>query len=591
MLLSDILTPKIGLGGFFDALERGVPLVLHVLTCRYLRSKDSYNTMNFSTALKIADVDDYISPSLECIKPVKIPQFVGKTESITISEDGTYVATNDSGEKYTLAKAKIDLNDCLSCSGCITTAETVLVSQHSVDTFLNLLKEREKYEIVMALSPQSLASLTASLQRGGESSLPQGVVEAFAKVSKEGRPTMRSVRAFCTHLLHSHGVVSQPLLDTTWSRDVTLAATAEEFVSAFADHADAPKLPVLTGICPGWVCYAEKTHFKVPSKSTSGDVGGDSNREEPFLLQHISRVRSPQQLLAGVLKQAAGGTSERRLFLVFVMPCYDKKLEASRSQFLLHGDDGVAEKEADLVLGTNEFVAVLDAIREKPAAVPVDTRPDENPLDQRLFQLLGREWREGSGGYAFAVLRHAAEQLFHLHLPLDVTEDLRVLTRHLGNNDLQEILLFDSVEDCEAAARSAPVGRTPYRHTEATPTPLLAFLVANGFRNIQTVVQQLKRAHTKAHSRHSTVRAEAPFDFVEIMACPNGCLNGGAQLKTDLADVSQAYFSLGQKDVLRSKVAQQLFASLDHANKRRTCYTTYQAVPKVEITNPSVLKW
>ncbi|VDK24026.1 unnamed protein product [Taenia asiatica] len=563
--------------------------------------------MNFSTALKIADVDDYISPSLECIKPVKIPQFVGKTGSITIGEDGTYVATNDSGEKYTLSKAKIDLNDCLSCSGCITTAETVLVSQHSVDTFLNLLKEREKYEILVALSPQSLASLTASLQGGGGSSLPQGVVEAFAKVSEGSRPTMQSVRAFCAHLLHSHGVVSQPLLDTTWSRDVTLVATAEEFVSAFADHADAPKLPILTGICPGWVCYAEKTHFKVPSKSTSGDVGGDNNREEPFLLQHISRVRSPQQLLAGVLKQAASGTSERRLFLVFVMPCYDKKLEASRSQFLLHGD-GVAEKEADLVLGTNEFVAVLDAIREKPAAAPVDTRPDENPLDQRLFQLLGREWREGaegkdkdpctyrhagsgSGGYAFAVLRHAAEQLFHLHVPLDVTEDPRVLTRHLGNNDLQEILLFDSVEDCEAAARSAPVGRTPYRHTEATPTPLLAFLVANGFRNIQTVVQQLKRAHTRAHSRHSTVRAEAPFDFVEIMACPNGCLNGGAQLKTAIADVSQAYFSLGQKDVLKSEVAQQLLASLDHANKRRTCYTTYQAVPKVEITNPSVLKW
>lgn len=497
--------------------------------------------MHFSAALKIADVDDYISPSLECIKPVKIPRSVDETKSITIGEDGTYVATNESGEKYTLAKAKIDLNDCLSCSGCITTAETVLVSQHSVDTFLNLLKEREKYEVVVALSPQSLASLTASLQRGSESSFPQRVREAFAKVSEESGTTMSNVRTFCARLLHSHGAVSRPFLDTTWSRDVTLAVTAKEFVSAFADHSDAPKLPILTGICPGWVCYAEKTHFKVPSKSTSGDVGGDSNREEPFLLQHISRVRSPQQLLAGVLKRAAGGTSdsERRLFLVFVMPCYDKKLEASRSQFLLYSGDGVTTKEADLVLGTNEFVTVLDAILQKPTTLPVDTRSEDNPLDQRLSQLLGREWKEeaeekdggsctyrhagsGSGGYAFAVLRHAAEQLFHIHLPPVVTEDPRVLTRHLGNHDLQEILLFNSVEECEAADRSAPAGRTPYRHAGAMPTPLLAFLVANGFRNIQTVVQQLKRAHIKAHSRCSTVRAEAPFDFVEIMACPSG---------------------------------------------------------------------
>ncbi|CDI97366.1 cytosolic Fe S cluster assembly factor NARFL [Echinococcus multilocularis] len=565
--------------------------------------------MHFSTALKIADVDDYISPSLECMKPVKIPRSVDETKSITIGEDGTYVATNESGEKYTLAKAKIDLNDCLSCSGCITTAETVLVSQHSVDTFLNLLKEREKYEVVVALSPQSLASLTASLQRGSESSLPQRVREAFAKVSEESGTTMSSVRTFCARLLHSHGAVSLPFLDTTWSRDVTLAVTAKEFVSAFADHSGAPKLPILTGICPGWVCYAEKTHFKVPSKSTSGDVGGGNSREEPFLLQHISRVRSPQQLLAGVLKRAAGGTgdSERRLFLVFVMPCYDKKLEASRSQFLLYGGDGVTTKEADLVLGTNEFVTVLDAILQKPTTLPVDTRSEDNPLDQRLSQLLGREWKEeaegkdggsrtyrhagsGSGGYAFAVLRHAAEQLFHIHLPPVVTEDPRVLTRHLNNHDLQEILLFNSVEECEAADRSAPAGHTPYRHAGAMPTPLLAFLVANGFRNIQTVVQQLKRAHIKAHSRCSTVRAEAPFDFVEIMACPSGCLNGGAQLKTDLPDVSQVYFSLEQQDILQSEISKQLHASLDPISKQRVCYTTYKAVPKVEI-NPSVLKW
>lgn len=71
---------------------------------------------------------------------MKIPTSIGKTKSITVGEDGTYIATNESGEKYTLPKAKIDLNDCLACSGCITTAETILVSQHGVDRFLNLLK-------------------------------------------------------------------------------------------------------------------------------------------------------------------------------------------------------------------------------------------------------------------------------------------------------------------------------------------------------------------------------------------------------------------------------------------------------------------
>lgn len=68
----------------------------------------------------------------------------------------------------------------------------------------------------------------------------------------------------------------------------------------------------------------------------------------------------------------------------------------------------------------------------------------------------------------------------------------------------------------------APSGRTPYRQCGVTPKPLLVFLVANGFRNIQTIVQQLKRSYAKAHAKKSTLRDEIPFDYVEVMACPNG---------------------------------------------------------------------
>lgn len=51
------------------------------------------------------------------------------------------------------------------------------------------------------------------------------------------------------------------------------------------------------------------------------------------------------------------------------------------------------------------------------------------------------------------------------------------------------------------------------------------FGVANGFRNIQNVVQKMKRKR-------------CDFDFVEIMACPSGCLNGGAQSRSKEGDVS-----------------------------------------------------
>ena len=45
----------------------------------------------------------------------------------------------------------------------------------------------------------------------------------------------------------------------------------------------------------------------------------------------------------------------------------------------------------------------------------------------------------------------------------------------------------------------------------------LSFAIANGFRNIQNLVQKMKRK--RCH-----------YDFVEVMACPSGCLNGGAQV-------------------------------------------------------------
>lgn len=49
---------------------------------------------------------------------------------------------------------------------------------------------------------------------------------------------------------------------------------------------------------------------------------------------------------------------------------------------------------------------------------------------------------------------------------------------------------------------------------------VLRFAIANGFRNIQNIVQKLKRGKSVYH-------------FVEIMACPSGCLNGGAQIKNE----------------------------------------------------------
>ncbi len=59
---------------------------------------------------------------------------------------------------------------------------------------------------------------------------------------------------------------------------------------------------------------------------------------------------------------------------------------------------------------------------------------------------------------------------------------------------------------------------------QAQGRPALRFAAAYGFRNIQTLVRKIKRRACE-------------YDFVEIMACPSACLNGGGQLRPTEVDL------------------------------------------------------
>ncbi|KAJ3634432.1 hypothetical protein Zmor_019085 [Zophobas morio] len=81
---------------------------------------------------------------------------------------------------------------------------------------------------------------------------------------------------------------------------------------------------------------------------------------------------------------------------------------------------------------------------------------------------------------------------------------------------------------------------------------LLRFAVAYGFRNIQTILQRIKRNRCE-------------YDFVEIMACPFGCLNGGGQLRHQSLDaVNDAYERLPSISPLEMHSALQLLECVLH---------------------------
>lgn len=176
--------------------------------------------------------------------------------------------------------------------------------------------------------------------------------------------------------------------------------------------------------------------------------------------------------------------SPEQIYHCTVMPCYDKKLEAARDDF---NAPGTQIPEVDSCLTSLEVQDLLNEqglhLNSIPDA-PLDSLTSTNDDSGDLYGLRG-----GSGGYLNFIYRTAARTLYGVQIP-----DGDLPMKILRNADIQEI--------------SLTVGGNE----------VLKFALAYGFRNIQTIVQKIKRGICRYH-------------YIEIMACPSGCLNGGGQPK------------------------------------------------------------
>lgn len=153
------------------------------------------------------------------------------------------------------APVKVSLQDCLACSGCVTSAETVLLQHQSTGELLQRLAD-PGWTVVVSLSPQSAASLAAL----------------------HGLPAADCAARLAT-FLRQLGV--RAVFDIAAARQLALAEAAAEFVQRYRQRGAAAAvagpgggdsmdvdgaapgggpLPMLASACPGWVCYAEKTH-------------------------------------------------------------------------------------------------------------------------------------------------------------------------------------------------------------------------------------------------------------------------------------------------------------------------------------------
>lgn len=415
----------------------------------------------FSGVLKLTDLDDFITPSQECIKPVEIKKTSqGTGAKIKIESDGSYVHIDSTGGKSKLARVDISLTDCLACSGCITTAETVLINQQSHHEMLRIIlnKHEEGYKlIVFSLALQPVLSLAALYD------LPPDVC-------------LKKLTGFLKRL----GV--NLVVETGLAEDMALLEEQREFVSRYnrAKEGDKTALPMLASICPGWVCYAEKT--------------------KPQLLPHLSRSRSPQQVMGVLVKQVLAKQKQLRrrdIYHISLMPCYDKKLEASRSQF-----SSESVPDVNCVITPVELEVAIKELCLNGLLEEAEEEPDW-PWALPPYPLLGRASGSGSGGYAYHVASHAADT----YTPGECLPPTFTAVKR-SDIEVAEITLEGKL------VRSA---------------------IATGFKNIQNVTNKIKRG-------------KCDYDYVEIMACPSGCLNGGGQARGKLKEVDQLYPHLPLRD-------------------------------------------
>ncbi|KAM7351174.1 putative cytosolic Fe-S cluster assembly factor GI11683 [Cochliomyia hominivorax] len=467
----------------------------------------------FSGALQLTDLDDFITPSQECIKPVTIQKSKTKTGAkISIQEDGYYEETVEGKQK--LQKVEITLQDCLACSGCITSAEGVLITQQSQEEVLKVLQENKQLKvndtsfdqariIVFTISQQPILSLA---QRYGL------IVEKAAE----------HLSGYLRHL------GADFVLSTKVADDLALLECRNEFIDRYRDNDPNKPFPMLSSSCPGWVCYAEKTHGN-------------------FILPFIATTRSPQQIMGVLVKQMLAeklNISSERIYHVTVMPCYDKKLEASREDFY---NEAINCRDVDCVITSIEIEQMLneDPLQTYPCFSFDYPWGDVNEIENTNI------WAHGnstSGGYSEYIFKYAAKELFDQNL-------LKVEYKNLRNPDFREATL------------------------EIGGKCVLKFGIANGFRNIQNLVQKLKRGKVQYH-------------FVEVMACPSGCINGGAQIRPqngqhvrDLTmQLEQLYRQLPQSNPnnLSTKGIYNNFLDGQHSDKAKMLlHTKYHAVEKI----------
>ena len=229
----------------------------------------------------------------------------------------------------------------------------------------------------------------------------------------------------------------------------------------------------------------------------------------PELLPHLSSCKSPHQMFGAICKTYFAkkqGIDPKKIYMVSVMPCIAKKFESKRPEM---ENDGLPD--VDNVITTRELARMI-----KQANIEFE-KLEDSQFDDPMGEATGAGAIFGTtGGVMEAALRTA--------------QDI------LSGKDLEKIN-FEQVRGGEGIKRA----------TVNIAGKDLNVVAASGLANARKILDEIKEG-------------KADYQFVEIMACPGGCIMGGGQpiksskirAEVDVRKLrADALYTIDEKSVIR----------------------------------------
>jgi len=264
------------------------------------------------------------------------------------------------------------------------------------------------------------------------------------------------------------------VLDTDFTADLTIIEEGTELLTrlkkVLVEKDPKVKLPLTTSCSPGWIKFIEHIF--------------------PEFLPNVSSCKSPQQMFGALEKTYYAQKRKinpKDIVSISIMPCTAKKYEADRPEMRSSGF-----KDVDYVLTTRELAKMI-----KQAGINFD-KLEEMKYDSIMGESTGAAVIFGAtGGVMEAALRTAYEIVTGREVPFE-------------NLNIIPVRGVDGIREASVLINKCKPEWAFLNGVE------LKCVVAHGLANARTEMQNVKDG-------------KANYHFIEIMACPGGCLGGGGQ--------------------------------------------------------------